>query len=94
MLLGGIWPSSIWIMIPTSASVKIFIRLWLPMSKPIQLSTFDNQKVIAKRKEFSRDEWVDVLLRSCGYEPGAEGITDRVKMLLLARLLPDGGSQF
>ncbi|WP_052142600.1 BREX system Lon protease-like protein BrxL, partial [Vibrio cholerae] len=42
----------------------------------------------------SRDEWLNVLLRSCGYEPDAEGMTTRVKMLLLARLLPMVESNF
>lgn len=56
--------------------------------KPIQLSTFDNSKLINKRNEFSKKEWLDVLLRSCGYEPDSEGMTERVKMLLLSRLIP------
>ncbi|MGO4921399.1 protease Lon-related BREX system protein BrxL [Maribacter spongiicola] len=56
--------------------------------KPIQLSTFDNSKLINKRSEFSKKEWLDVLLRSCGYEPESEGMSERVKMLLLSRLIP------
>ena len=56
--------------------------------KPIQLSSFDNSKIIDKRKEFSKAEWLNVILRSCGYEPESEGMTDRVKMLLLSRLIP------
>lgn len=56
--------------------------------KPIQLSTFDNSKIIDKRKEYDKKEWLNVLLRSCGYEPESEGMTHRVKMLLLSRLIP------
>lgn len=56
--------------------------------KPIQLSSFDNTKIIEKRKEFSKKEWLNVLLRSCGYEPESDGMTERVKMLLLSRLIP------
>jgi ATP-dependent Lon protease len=56
--------------------------------KPIQLSSFDNSKIIEKRKEFNKAEWLNVILRSCGYEPESEGMTDRVKMLLLSRLIP------
>ena len=56
--------------------------------KPIQLSSFDNSKLINKRNEFDKKEWLDVLLRSCGYEPESEGMTHRVKMLLLSRLIP------
>jgi ATP-dependent Lon protease len=56
--------------------------------KPIQLSSFDNSKLIEKRKDFDKKEWLNLLLRSCGYEPESEGMTDRVKMLLLSRLIP------
>jgi ATP-dependent Lon protease len=56
--------------------------------KPIQLSSFDNSKLIQKRDKFDKKEWLDVLLRSCGYEPESEGMTHRVKMLLLSRLIP------
>lgn len=62
--------------------------------KPIQLSTFDNSKLIQKRTLFNKDEWLNVLLRSCGYEPESEGMTDRVKMLLLSRLIPMVESNF
>lgn len=62
--------------------------------KPIQLSTFDNSKLIQKRSLFNKDEWLNVLLRSCGYEPESEGMTDRVKMLLLSRLIPMVESNF
>ena len=62
--------------------------------KPIQLSTFDNSKLILKRKQFDKNEWLNILLRSCGYEPESEGMTHRVKMLLLSRLLPMVESNF
>ena len=56
--------------------------------RPIQLSSFDNSRLIEKRKEFDKNEWMNVMLRSCGYEPESEGIDDRIKMLLLSRLIP------
>ena len=56
--------------------------------KPTQLLTFDNSKIINKRKEFSKIEWLDISLRSCGYKPNAEDVSYRIKMLLLSRLLP------
>ncbi len=62
--------------------------------KPIQLSSFDNTKLIRNRKEFSKEEWLNVLLRSCGYEPESHGMTHRVKMLLLSRLIPMVESNF
>lgn len=56
--------------------------------KPIQLSSFDNNRIIERRAEFDKAEWLNVLLRSCGYEPESEGMTPRIKMLLLSRLIP------
>ena len=94
MLLGGIWAI---IDVDYDPDIKIGSNIFpfvITEIKPIQLSTFDNQKVIDKRKEFTKSEWLDVVLRSCGYEPDSEGITDRVKMLLLARLLPMVESNF
>lgn len=88
MLLGGIWAI---IDIEYDPNIMIGQNIYpfvITDIKPIQLSSFDNQKVITKRKEFTKTEWLDVILRSCGYEPSAEGISDRVKILLLSRLLP------
>ena len=88
MLMGGIWaiidveydPN---IMIGSTIYPFVIMEI-----RPIQLSSFDNSKIVAKRKLFTKSEWLDILLRSCGYEPTAEGVTDRIKMLLLSRLLP------
>lgn len=94
MLMGGIWAI---IDVEYDPDIRIGQNIYpfvVTNIKPIQLSTFDNSKIIQKRNEFSRDEWLNVLLRSCGYEPDAEGMTTRVKMLLLARLLPMVESNF
>jgi len=53
---------------------------------PIQMPHIDIEKVRAGRKAFTQDEWMDVMLRSCGYEP--EQLNQREKWLLLARMLP------
>ena len=42
--------------------------------------------VTARIKTFTQKEWMDVMLRSCGYEP--EQLNNREKWLLLARMLP------
>ncbi|MDA3789215.1 MAG: protease Lon-related BREX system protein BrxL [Desulfobacula sp.] len=94
MLMGGIWAI---IDIEYDPDIKIGKNIFpfvITEIKPIQLSSFDNSKIINKRKEFTKVEWLDVLLRSCGYEPSAEDVTDRVKMLLLSRLLPMVESNF
>ncbi|WMS94474.1 protease Lon-related BREX system protein BrxL [Pseudoalteromonas sp. HL-AS2] len=94
MLMGGIWAI---IDVEYDPDIKIGQHIYpfvVTNIKPIQLSSFDNSKIINKRKEFSKSEWLDILLRSCGYEPSAEGVSDRIKMLLLARLLPMVESNF
>ncbi|MHB1309292.1 MAG: BREX system Lon protease-like protein BrxL [Limisphaerales bacterium] len=54
--------------------------------KPIQLSKFDFEAFVEGRGRFSRNEWLDVLIRSFGLEPA--WMTQRVKYHYLARLAP------
>ncbi|MDO4549975.1 MAG: protease Lon-related BREX system protein BrxL [Planctomycetia bacterium] len=53
---------------------------------PIQMPHVDIDKLKAGRKAFTKDEWIDVLLRSIGIEP--DELQYREKWLLLARMLP------
>ena len=53
---------------------------------PIQMANFDIGEVFANRKLFSVDEWVDVLLRSIGYE--ASSMDMDAKLSVLTRLVP------
>ena len=53
---------------------------------PIQMPNLDMNEVLDGRDQFSKDEWIDVILRSIGMEPSR--FTPRVKMLLLARMIP------
>jgi ATP-dependent Lon protease len=43
---------------------------------------------VRQRQQFTNDEWLNVLLRSGGYEPESEGMTPRMRMLLLSRFIP------
>jgi len=55
--------------------------------RPIQLARGQIlAEIQEKRTHFSRDEWMDLLLRSVGLEPKA--LSHRLKMLYLARLIP------
>lgn len=53
---------------------------------PIQMPHIDVNEVKQGRKAFSKDEWIDILLRSIGMEP--DKFTYREKWLLLARIIP------
>lgn len=56
--------------------------------RPIQLSNFDEKRIVEARQNFTKEEWLNVLLRSGGYEPESEGMTQRMRMLLLSRFIP------
>lgn len=53
---------------------------------PIQMPHVDMDEVKTGRKAFTKDEWMDILLRSTGMEP--DRLSDRVKWLLIARMIP------
>lgn len=54
---------------------------------PIQMPHIDIDELKEGRKAFSKEEWMDVLLRSIGMEPDALE-TEREKWLLLTRMIP------
>ena len=54
--------------------------------KPIQMPNMDMDELFEGRQYFIEDQWIDVLLRSCGYEP--THFEPRVKMHLLCRMVP------
>ena len=54
--------------------------------KPIQLSRFELSHYLAGRQPFSRDEWIDAIIRTIGLEPAK--MTKRLKFHYLARLFP------
>ena len=53
---------------------------------PIQMPHIDIEELKQGRKAFSKDEWIDILLRSIGMEPDA--LSYREKWLLLTRMIP------
>ena len=53
---------------------------------PIQMPHIDIDELKEGRKAFTKDEWIDVLLRSIGMEPDV--LSYREKWLLLTRMLP------
>ena len=54
--------------------------------RPIQLSRFNFDDYMEGRRQFSRDEWLDLVLRSVGLEPSK--ITHRQKLHTIVRLAP------
>ena len=54
--------------------------------KPIQMPNMDMDELFEGRRYFTETQWIDVLLRSCGYEPTQ--FDERAKWHLLCRLIP------
>jgi ATP-dependent Lon protease len=54
--------------------------------KPIQLSHFDFDGYVEARKQFTTDEWIDLLVQSIGFNPELFG--KRSKLTQLVRLIP------
>lgn len=54
--------------------------------KPIQMPNMDMDEVFNARAQFTRDQWIDVLLRSVGMEPA--NLEERTKWHLVTRMIP------
>lgn len=54
--------------------------------KPIQLSHFNFEEYVAARKQFTTEEWIDLLVQSIGFNPALFGT--RSKLIQLTRLIP------
>lgn len=54
--------------------------------QPIQMPNMDIHEIFEGRKRFTKEEWIDVLIRSIGMEPTQ--LDERVKWHLLLRLVP------
>lgn len=54
--------------------------------KPIQMPNLDLEEFIAARANFTKDEWITLLLRSAGYEP--DELSQKEKMHYLLRFVP------
>jgi ATP-dependent Lon protease len=85
LLGGGVWAIIDLEYIPENAgsSKSLF---GIETFKPIQVSQLNLEEIKEGRKQFTRDEWRDLLLHSVGYDPSS--FTEREKMLFLLRCLP------
>ncbi len=53
---------------------------------PFQVSVIDVYEYIEKRSKFTTDEWIDILINSCGLDP--KKLTHRQKLVYLCRSIP------
>jgi len=59
---------------------------WIDDLRPIQVAAFDLEEYCDGRRQFSTEEWIDLMIRTIGLEPA--GMEKRLKMLYLLRLVP------
>ncbi|ORV89766.1 ATP-dependent Lon protease [Mycolicibacterium iranicum] len=84
LLVGGVWCICD---IEYQHSDNARVVPWILGSiKPIQLSNFDFDGYVASRREFTTDEWIDLLIQSIGFNPELFG--RRAKLIQLVRLIP------
>ena len=85
LVMGGVW-AQVDMRFEYDEASKGKNPFWIDRLTPIQIATFDLEEYRPLRREFSSDEWLDLILRSMGYEPGE--MSRRLKMLFLVRLIP------
>ena len=85
LLTGGVW-SELNLRFEYDEEGKGKNPFWIEKLTPIQIATFDLDDYRQVRREFTTDEWIDLLVRSMGYEPAE--LPRRLKLLFLLRLVP------
>jgi ATP-dependent Lon protease len=81
LLEGGLWAE---VTVAHNAIEEDDYTFYIEDLRPIQLSRFDFDRYVEGRGQFTRDEWMAVILRSVGLEPAA--LTPRARMHYIARM--------
>ncbi|MFB6088413.1 MAG: protease Lon-related BREX system protein BrxL, partial [Candidatus Aenigmatarchaeota archaeon] len=85
-LSGGLWAVLEIGFNPNEKQGKKHRPFYVENIKPIQLPNVDVERIIDKRSNYTKKEWINLLIRSIGLEPNQ--INKRETMLLLSRLIP------
>lgn len=85
LLCGGIW-CIVQLEYMYNEEEKNMSPIFIRKLTPIQMPHIDIGELKEGRKEFTKEEWMKILLRSIGME--ADELTEREKWLLIARMLP------
>lgn len=85
LLTGGIW-AQVDVRFEYDEENRGKYPFWIEKITPIQLAAFQLDDYRRLRGEFTTDEWMDLMLRSMGYEPTV--MDRRLKLLFLLRLVP------
>lgn len=86
LLSGGMWGTIEVTYDETEIHQKKIRPFKVAAFTPFQISVINLSEFIEKRSQFSTDEWMDVLINSCGLDP--EPLTRRQKLLYICRCVP------
>jgi ATP-dependent Lon protease len=84
LLTGGIW-AQLDLRFEYDEETRGKYPFWIEKMTPIQIATFDLEEYRRVRRDFTSDEWLDLMVRSIGYEPAE--MPRRLKLLFLVRLI-------
>jgi ATP-dependent Lon protease len=84
LLMGGVW-ATVEMKFEADDEQSAKHPFWISKLDPIQIATFDLYQYQRLREELTTDEWMDLLVRSMGYEPAR--MERRLKLLFLLRLV-------
>jgi len=85
LLQGGVW-CQIDLLYNEFDDEKPLRPFYIKALKPIQVAALDIDDFLAGRARISRDDWLDLLVRSVGLEASQYNL--RTKLLMLTRLIP------
>lgn len=85
LLGGGIW-CIVKIQYLYDETTKNSSPFLIEQVTPIQMPNMDMDELIEGRKQFTKEEWIDILIKSIGMEPTQ--LKDQVKWHMLLRMVP------
>jgi uncharacterized protein (TIGR02688 family) len=88
MLTGGVWANFELAFDETIVHGGVTRPFVLKRMQPIQIASANLDEYVQARRQFTREEWVGVLMRTVGYEPTQSEFSWRRKLLYLLRLVP------
>jgi ATP-dependent Lon protease len=86
LLSGGMWGTIDLTYDETEVHDKKIRPFKITAFTPFQISIINLNEYVQKRQEFTTDEWIDILVNSCGLNP--ERMSRRQKLLYLCRCIP------
>ena len=86
LLSGGMWGTIDLTYDETEIHNKKIRPFKITSFTPFQVSVINLEEFINKRHEFSTDEWIDLLINTCGINPAK--LSRRQKLLYLCRCIP------